>query len=213
MPVRRGLTLIETVLAAALLGLVAAGIFSAISSMAASQDRQLQRLGAAELCHRLILQYLDDKDAMPSPTAPLAYAERRYRWSLSEEPVKLKLPTAREVQAASAPQRTIPLDRIKLITVKVWLSEESGGTRDPAGLTPQFAITRLVDPFDISRNPDSADNMLSTEAGRRRLFEQLIGSGGQVPDRFLGGPGPGRGRGPRDRGGPPPGGTPQRGDR
>ncbi|MCC6677954.1 MAG: hypothetical protein IT436_12490 [Phycisphaerales bacterium] len=205
MPARRGLTLMETVLAAALLGLVAAGVFSAISSMAASQDRQLQRLGAAELCNRLLLQYLDDKEAMPDPTAPLAYADRRFRWSIKEEPVKLKLPAARAAQASTGPQRTLPLDRLKLITVNVWLSEDSGGERNPGGLTPQFAITRLIDPFNFARNPDSAENMVSTEAGMRRLMEQFIGAGGQVPERLLGGPGagrPGPGGGPGQRGQP-----------
>lgn len=204
MAARRGLTLIEIVLAVALLGLVAGGVFSAISSMAAAQDRQLQRLGAAELCNRLILQYLDDKEAMPDPTAPLAYADRRYRWSYKEEPVKMKLPAARAAQAAAGPQRPIPLDRLKLVTVNVWLSEESGGSRDPGGFTPSFAITRVVDPLNFARNPDSFANLTSTDAGMRRIMEELIGAGGQIPERLMGGPGQRGDRGERgDRGGRP----------
>lgn len=198
MPARRGLTLIETVLAAALLGLVAAGVLGAISSMAAAQDRQIQRLGAAELCNRLILQYLDDKEAMPDPSSPLAYADRRYRWSCREEPVKLKL-SARGEQAAAtaAQQRSLPLDRLKLITVTAWLSEESGGSRDPGGLTPQFSITRLVDPVNFGRNPDSFDKLIGTDAGLRRIMEEIIGAGGQIPERaFTGRPGRGRDQGP-----------------
>lgn len=206
MATRRGLTLIETVLAAAMLAMVAAGVFGAISSMVASQDRQQQRLGAAEVCNRLILQYLDDKEGMPDPNLPVAYADRRYRWTSKEEAIRTKLPVTRAATdtspRAGAAARSLSADRLKLVTVRAWLSEESGGSRTPEGLVPQFAITRVVDPLRFARNPDSFDHLLSTDAGMRRIMEELMGaSGGQLPPQLSGsrpgGGGPGAGRGAR----------------
>lgn len=218
--VRRGLTLIETVLAATLLGLVAAGVFGAISSMVAGQERFQERLAAAELCNRLIIQYLDDKESMPNSGTSLAYADRRYRWSYKEEAVRIKLPERRASQGTggAAPpttqQRQQMLDGLKLVSVRVWLAEESGGSSDASGATPQFAMTRLISTVNFGRNPDSFENMLSTEAGRRQIIDQLMGAGGQFPfQRGEGGRGEGGGRRPGGTGGGPggPGGPPPSG--
>lgn len=193
MRARRGLTLIETVLAVTLLAMVAAGVFSAISSMVAAQDRQQERLAAAELANRFMLQYLDDKDSMPDQMIPVAYAERRYRWSYTEEPVQIKLPDVRAPadtsQRGTPQQRTDLMTRFKLVKVRVWLGEESGGSASPGGFTPEFSLTRLVNSANLARNPDSFQNQISTDAGMRRLMDEFLGTAGGG-----GGGGPAAGR-------------------
>ena len=63
---RPGVTILESVMAALLLGLICATIFSTVSAVATADLRGQQRLEALELSNRLILQYLDDKNKMPS---------------------------------------------------------------------------------------------------------------------------------------------------
>lgn len=180
---RRGLTFIETAAAAAVLGLVAAFVLGAFNTMIASQTRQQRRLGAAELCNRLILQYLDDREALPSPTLPIAYGGARYRWRLQEVPVRLS-PARPDVAAERANVSSLSVDRIQLITVAVWLSEESGGSYEPDATVPNYTVSRLLDPVN-TRNPDSFGNLLSNPQGkgfrdymdRMKSFSKSTGSG------------------------------------
>jgi prepilin-type N-terminal cleavage/methylation domain-containing protein len=154
---RRGLTLLECVLASALLGMVAAGFLGMISAIWGWQGRQQQTLGAAELANRLILTYLDDSTEMPSQFLPLEYGPYRYRWKMKEEGVKVRdpedLPPEVAQKRAEKSQRS-GLDRIKFVSVHVWLSEETGGAMEPEAGTPQATLERLVDPLAF-RNPDS----------------------------------------------------------
>lgn len=162
---RAGLTFLEVVLASAILALVAAFVFAAFNHMISSQERQQRRLGAAELCNRLILQYLDDKETMPSPTLPVAYGGARYRWRLTEAPAHLT-PARPDVAAERIGASSLTVDRIQLITVNVWLSEESGGSFVNDGTSPSYTITRLMDPISTSRNPDSFANLLANPQGK-----------------------------------------------
>lgn len=154
---RRGLTLLECVLASALLGMVAAGFLGMISAIWGWQGRQQQSLGAAELANRLILTYLDDSTAMPSSSLPIEYGPYRYRWKMKAEAVKMRdpddLPPEVAQKRAEKSQRS-GLDRIKFVSVHVWLSEESGGGMTAGADTPQATLERLVDPLAF-RNPDS----------------------------------------------------------
>lgn len=154
---RPGLTLLECVLASALLGMVAAGFLGMISAIWGWQGRQQETLGAAEIANRLILTYLDDSTEMPPSALPLAYGPYRYRWKMKEEAVKIRDPEDLPPDIAQKrAERTARsgLDRIKFVSVHVWLSEETGGTMEPDADTPQATLERLVDPLAF-RNPDS----------------------------------------------------------
>lgn len=155
----RGLTFLETVLAAAILAMLAGVVFTAYNGMLASQRQQVRRLGAAEVCNRLILQYLDDKTSIPQPSTPIAYGGDLYHWSLEETAVALQ-PARPDVAADRSGASSITVDRIQAITVQAWLSEESGGGVRPDGVIPAFAMTRMIDPL-ATRNLDSFGDLIN----------------------------------------------------
>jgi prepilin-type N-terminal cleavage/methylation domain-containing protein len=179
---RRGMTLLEVVFSLVLLSIIgasAASLFGFVSSM---QLREQRRLAATEVAHRLILAYLDDPTEMPNPSLPVEYgpqdAPARFRWEYTEERVQLnEIAGDRRDTSRQSP---LSADRFRQITVRVWLSEESGGSRYPTGDTPQAVLSRMMDPITI-RNPDSAMNMLSSERGRERWMQELMGFTGNVP--------------------------------
>lgn len=181
---RRGVSLIEAVLSVVLLGMVATTIAGAVSFLQKSQTRQNERLGAAELANRMVVQFLDEKDAMPSPSLPIEYNRKLYRWRLEETAVEYRVdPAGREAMTGRNGLRS---DRARMITVTVWLSEKSGGSRGYSGTVPSAALTRLFDPLGvISRNPDSTQKMFETQEGINQYINELMnisqGRGGASP--------------------------------
>jgi len=177
---RRGLTLLEVVLAVVLLAMVAATALSISSAIIGMQIREQRTLAAAELANRLLLQFLDDESTMPSPSAPLEYGPDRYRWSMSKENVtwrEARTDTASTVQSNSR----LSLDRLTVVRVRVWLGEESGGDLSPGNGQPEVTLTRMVDPLAaVNRNPDTRTRLLDDETRRRQYIEQFTGvmSGG-----------------------------------
>jgi hypothetical protein len=170
---RRGLTFIETVCAVALLALITSMVFGGFESIYAQQLRQKHRLGAAELANRLVLQYLDDKNSLPSASLPLEYEGVRYRWTMREVPVRM-VHARPEVAAERAGASALTPDRLKAVTIRVWLSEESGGSFVDDGVSPAFAVTRLMDPIAAAtRNPDSSNNMFTNAQLQRQFLEEI----------------------------------------
>lgn len=186
---RRGLTLIETVVAVALLATLASVVVVGISMVMGQQIRQQQRLAAAEISNRLILQYLDDPDSLPDPNLPVAYGNEKYRWTIVIAPVNL-LSARAEVGSELEERSRLTLDRMNALTITVWLGEESGGSFTYEPSSPFFAITRVVDPVsNVTRNPDSLQNAARTEAGRARILNTYSSSRrGGAPVPRQGGP-------------------------
>ncbi|MCC6228887.1 MAG: hypothetical protein IT432_06655 [Phycisphaerales bacterium] len=174
MPSRRGLTFLETLFASALLALVAAAVFGALSFVLGRQHHEQRTLAAYELANRIILQYLDDPDQLPDQALPLEYGKDRFRWTLTIAPVTVT--AANEAPKDAAETRRSLLDRVTQISVRVWLGEESGGSRDfePDSPMPRAALSRIMYPMAY-RNPDSFDRLINTDAGRRRLFDDMTG--------------------------------------
>jgi len=179
--VRPGMTFLEVVVASAMLGVVSAAMFGVFSFVTSSQWREQRRLGATEVANRLVLQYLDSPTEMPDPSKTVDYgpaeAMSKYRWEYTEDTVAL-------IEAAPDQRdstRVSPLDpnRFKQITVRVWLSEHSGGSRSPEPSTPMATLTRMLDPV-MPRNPDSYMNMLQDPTGFSNLMSQFMGFGGNT---------------------------------
>ena len=171
---RRALTLIETVAAVVLLSILAAGVLGALSSIIAQQVRQQRRLQAVELANRLMLQYLDDPTTMPSRTSPVAYGRERFRWEINETPTRLVHAVA-DVAAERQQRSALVVDRIKAVSLRVWLSEESGGSFQFDPIYPTATLTRLVDPVaGLYRNPDTMDAILKDDARKRELLALLM---------------------------------------
>jgi len=180
---RRGATLIEAVLATVLLGMVAATLASAVSFMSGSQRRMQQRLGAAELANRLMLQYIDDQDAMPNKQLPIEYDMDLFRWTMNVDPVEFTMAQPPPETEDNTIGSGINFDRIRLVSISVWLGEDSGGSRGFSTEYPNAQITRLIDPLAFS-NPDSLQTMIDSPGGMERLFERLMQldeNGGSAP--------------------------------
>lgn len=193
---RSGLTFLEMVFASALLALVAAGAFSTIGFVGNMHKREQQVLGAAELANSIIIQYLDDKTGLPSQVAPVDYGPWQYRYTIREDRVGFQPARSSESSTGS---RTLSIDRIKQVTVRVWLTEEREGGESDAQAMPSFEITRVLDPLAL-RNPDSFKNMMETDSIRRGFSDEVTrGVGGLPPP-----PAPGSSPGTRRTAPPPP---------
>ncbi len=169
---RRGLTFLEAILAVVLLAMVATTLSSSVSFMSKTQKRLDQKLGAAELANRLVLQYIDERDSLPDKTLPIEYDMDLYHWTLEESKVSFEFDDQQE-DDDSRVGSGVSLDRIKLITIRVWLGADSGGSRSYAPSVPNVVVTRLIDPLAFN-NPDSLNTLLAKPGGIETLFESLL---------------------------------------
>lgn len=172
------MTFLECVAATALLAMVASSIFGVFGFVVSSQTRQLQRLASAELANRLVLMYLDDPISMPEPTKTLEYGPHLYRFEFREQPLALTeaVPEGRDRNRPSP----LPLDRFTEVSVRVWLSEKSGGTIDGSGGVPQATVSRMFDPLAF-RNPDSIEAQFKDPVRWQRYMERLMGFRNEGP--------------------------------
>jgi type II secretory pathway pseudopilin PulG len=169
---RRGVTFLESVLATVLLAMVASSLAGGVSFMTRYQQRMDQKLGAAELANRLVLQYIDDRESLPDNSLPIDYDIHQYRWALNESKVSFLFDNIRNDDSGGVGSGA-SLSRIKLITIRVWLSEDFGGSRSYASDLPSCEITRLIDPLAFN-NPDSLETLLEQPGGIERLFESMM---------------------------------------
>jgi hypothetical protein len=169
------MTFIEVVCASAILGIVAAAVFSAFSFVSLTQVRETRNLACMEVANRLMLSYLDSPSGLSGGQRVVEYgppgAEAKFRYDLSEQPVRLV-----EVAADRRGENRSPLklDRFKVVTVHVWLSEESGGARTPGGNVPEATLARMIDPVAL-RNPDSIANMMKDPRQYERFLQSIMG--------------------------------------
>ena len=166
---RRGLTLLETVLAVLLLTLVTTAIMSAVGFVLGTEGRARKRLAANEVANRLVLQYLDDKHDMPDRSRPIDYGEYRFVWDIDVADVSMELnPIARR---NASPGADATLSRFKVIRATIYDTEIT--TSGAAMRIEQLAaISRVYDPF-AARNPDKMERTSLREL--QDLFQALPG--------------------------------------
>lgn len=188
MRARRGITFLEVVLASVLLGLLAASAVSAMSFVIATQERAQRKLKALEVANRLMMIYMDDPhdlDALANQQIP--YAGQKYRWSMDKVEVT---PIPAKIPEGGSPSMFQGLARMDNVRIRAWLSEESGGAREPEEGIQVGTLVRIVDPAPL-RNPDSLSNAATNH--QSDLIKALSGNGrGQVV--------PGRPNDPNSRG-------------
>ncbi len=175
-PSRKGMSFLEVVVALAILGMVAATSFAAITAITSQVRASRSRLAATELANRLILQYMDDPTRMPQSSLPIEYAGNRYRWTLREGSVTLNPAIPPESAERTSGSATRRLDRFKTISLTVWLGEESGGSYLPQESTPVATLTRLMDPYTL-RNPDAIDRLMADPDRRAQFIEAFTNPG------------------------------------
>lgn len=214
-----GLTILEVVFAMALLGMLIVSASAAISFMHKSQAREGRSLTAAELGNRIILMYLDDPQSPESEGDKITWSTgETYRWSINRSEVEFTpavepkdQPAGETPESGLGGATTRPtggassnLARLHVVRVKVWLSEDSGGSPEFTKDIPNATLCRLVDPMETVTRPDSRRRILK-EYGAAAISEFL--RTGKLPPRGSGGSG-GSGGGARSGAGvrPTPGG-------
>lgn len=160
------MTFLEAVLASALLGIVAMGVFGALNYLVLQQKRAEQLEGAAEVANRVVVMYLDNPRGMPPGGRPIAYGRNLYRWTYEAGPIEVYDPNAADEPTP------LSLTRLSELTVSVWLHEDSGGAYSPDPGTPGIVVRRMLDPL-ASRNPDSFDRAIKGGI----FLEELTGGG------------------------------------
>lgn len=157
----RGVSLLEIIFATVMLGLTVATMASTVGAIRAQQDRSARLLDCAELANRLIIQYIDDRSALPSEDIPIPYGATEYRWRMNvsrveshlDETVERNLESYQNRQSGSSP------DRLTKVIITVWVSEKSGGAMLPNQGAPQSSLVRIVDPLGLAlRTPDTLRN-------------------------------------------------------
>lgn len=164
---RAGLTFLEVILASVILASVVAVVMAALNYIYGQSERQIARLGAMELGNRLMMIFLDDENEFKRQPRELDFDGRRYKWEAHEANVAV-LPTidgdsARAIKTA---------ERLRNVEISVWLAKESGGSDTLEGAVPSARVVRLVDV--IYMNPDSVQNIMSTDEGQRALIERVM---------------------------------------
>lgn len=171
-PARSGMTFLEVVLAVVLIGMLASTIAMMTGSLERTQRRQKHLLAAHELANAIILQYVDDPDSVPSGFEPVAYNDAEYRFEFKESRARVTLDAAAmENERASRNERNV--DRVKLVSVTVWPSEDFGGAVRFSDGLPHASLSRLVDPLSFA-NPDSWNTRIDTEEGMQDLMLELM---------------------------------------
>ena len=158
---RRGLTLLEAVCAVAMLGIVATSMFSTIDFIMSRQTSQERHLAAVELANRLMLQYLTDpREIEDDRNLPLRYHSGPnadlFRWDMQISDVDIKLDEA--VQELDEDAHNFTKRRLEHITIRVWLSEHSGGTYLPDDSPVIVELSRLADPAAM-RTPEQIERL------------------------------------------------------
>lgn len=179
---RRGVSFLEAVLGVVLLGLVTASLAGAISFMQRADARLNRKLSAAELGNRIILQFIDDRESLPSPSMPIAYGDTLFRWELEEQPVRFVVEQSGVATADTGVGGGASLDRVRYVVVRVWLAPESGGSYAYDQSVPSAVLSRLVDPLAFA-NPDSLQTLIEQPGGIDRLLQMLM----QLEDGSAGG--------------------------
>jgi hypothetical protein len=174
---RAGTTLIEVVLAALLLSIVVVMIVATVSNVTLADLRGRQRLEALELANRLLLQYLDDKDKMPSQSAHIVQGMGVYRWTLRETPVAMDFPRESVFTPREGNSSVRVLEQTNLLTVTVWtgVPDGLGGYAPGAELA---TLARVHNPMSaITRNPDVLLRATSNPDQLLRVLLQMVEQG------------------------------------
>jgi type II secretory pathway pseudopilin PulG len=150
-PARRGMTLIEVVVATMTLAVGAAMIAGGLSFSANVSDRNRQRLAAAEVAHRIIITHVRDPRELAGQPERVLFDGRYYAFQLDEEVLTKEVTEG--AGASGLTRRTtrkssdLSLDeklnnQLTRITVRVRLDEPSEKPR------PVLAtMTRMFNPY------------------------------------------------------------------
>lgn len=159
------MSLLEAVLAMAILGIVVSALMGSMGFVHGRQMFERRELASAELAHRLIMQYLDDARALSAIRGqPIQYGNDFYQWDMQVRPVDVRNRVSNDESKTAA--------RFETLLCVVWLAPQSGGAAAPGPGVPRAELRRVYDPLPL-RNPESMKKLLDSEEGIRDLIETL----------------------------------------
>ena len=174
---RRGISLVEVVMASMLLAIIASAVVGGITTVVAADSRNQQKLEALELANRLLLQYLDDKDAMPSQETHISQGRGVYRWVLRQSPVQLSMPEESVIDKPTDGPGSKTIDKLVLLSVSIYTGVPDGMGGYAYG-DRACTLTRMYHPLSvIYRNPDMMKRLAADPARMMDIMMALIDTG------------------------------------
>ena len=147
---QRGLTVLEVVLASALLVTLASIVLGSLSFIEAVHVRDLHRLNATEVAHRVIAQYIDDPTLLPDEELPLQQGDFLYRYVMREDLIEIQDDGTTRRRAFSRRALDVPATEqfgnlLRQIVVEVYIDDERVPER--YSLAPVARLERLYSPI------------------------------------------------------------------
>jgi type II secretory pathway pseudopilin PulG len=178
---RRGVSLLEVVLASVILVMVSASVVSVVTFINRGEAMRRKTVEAYEVANRLMLTYVDDEEAFNErtgtirPGSLIEGGELRHRWlfALAEEPVQ----SVRDGRGEGLRQNIGDMINVR-ISVFAAVANPGGGERLIRG--EQFAeLTRLHHKYQpVGRNKDSDNRRIPALAQRALEAARRQGGGG-----------------------------------
>lgn len=168
---RRAFSLVEVIMASMLLAIIASAVVGGITTVISADARNQQKLEGLELANRLLLQYLDDKDAMPNQESHVVQGRGTYRWVLRVSPVQLDMPEQSVIAKPAEGPGSKTIDKLVLLSVSVYAGVPDGMGGFAHG-DRICTLTRVYHPLSvIYRNPDMMVRLASDPA---RMLEMML---------------------------------------
>lgn len=163
---RRGLTVLEVVVALAVLALVAGMVSAALSNLLATRDRGAYRLAAAEAAHRIILQYNDNTESVIGVDAPIEVSGFVFGFEASESVI--------DIDDFSQTARITPTRRSRsdlgvteVIQQRLWRVEVDILSTGDGPLPPGDRVVSMNRTFDLLLREDIDEIVI-------RLFQEQL---------------------------------------
>jgi len=171
---RRGISLIEVIMASVLLTVIASAVVGGITTVVTADSRNQQRLESLELANRLLLQYVDDQDAMPSEATHITQGQGVYRWTIRTSPVVLTMPQASVIDKPVAGAGANTIDKVRFLAVSVYAGVPDGMGGYAYG-ERVCTLTRMHHPLSIIyRNPNKLASIAGDPEALIRIFGGII---------------------------------------
>ncbi len=150
-----GVTLLEVIVATAMLTMLAGLITGGMSFLDALRVRSLHRLNGVEIAHRVIAGYLDDSSKLGDGSEPDQFGDFFYAWELREEVIELdESGRARSnVSSQMDAMDAIP-NMLRRVTVRVYLADPR--FPDLQTGTPVAELERVFSPLFLNEEESLA---------------------------------------------------------
>lgn len=163
---RRGFSVLEVIIAIAVLSLTVSMIGSMTGFTARSSFRDAMHADAAEAAHRLIIQYIEDESSLMRQAQrglPVAVGARRFRFTVDKLVLSLDTDTVfdNEVGSMQATTRDAQSgfvsnlgDRLRLVRITIYALESE------AGYAPGERILSLERTYDFLESENLIENII-----------------------------------------------------